>query len=275
MVKSVQVMKMSDIKHEDVLFFQRATYKNPHRMIQAHYHEVHELYYLEKGKTKYFIGDEIFLLEPGDMVFVPKQVFHKTDTEDTSNVRRLLFSFDDDFAGNPQYIEELKKNKFIRIPPDKLYKLQNIFWQIEEEERQKDEGFAEIQKLLFKQMLILISRYCSPQNKKLLDESTMFVQKIAKYISENYDSDLSLDMLSKNFSVSPYHLSRMFKGVTGIGLSEYINICRVTAAEKLLTTKKLTVTQVATACGFNDSNYFAAVFKKIKGITPKKYSMKK
>lgn len=263
---------MATGKNENIPFFHRATYERPHKMLQAHFHDSHELYYLEKGRTRYFIGDEIFLLEPGDMVFVPKQIFHKTDTEDNADVRRLLFSFDDHFAGN---VEELKKNKFIRVPPDKLYKLQSIFRQIEEEDKKKEVRYTEMQQLLFRQMLILISRYCSPQNKKPLGEAETLVQQIAKYISENYNADLSLDMLSKKFSVSPSHLSRMFKNVTGVGLSEYINICRITAAEKLLTGTDMTVTQVATECGFNDSNYFAAVFKKLKGITPKKYSINK
>ena len=43
-------------------------------------------------------------------------------------------------------------------------------------------------------------------------------------------------------------------------------------AEKLLKAKKMPITHVAAACGFNDSNYFSTVFKKIKGITPLKYS---
>jgi len=57
-------------------------------------------------------------------------------------------------------------------------------------------------------------------------------------------------------------------------LSEYINISRIAAAEKILKSGKYPITRVATECGFNDSNYFAAVFKKYKGITPKKYSIK-
>ena len=266
---------MAVFKNDNIPFFQRATYNEPLKMPQAHFHNKHELYYLEKGKTKYFIGDEIFLLEPGDMVFIPAGMFRKTDSGDFSGTSRLLFSFDDEFAGEKDVIEGLKENKFIRMPRDKLYKLQSIFNQIDEEERKKDAGYIRMQQLLFKQMLIIISRYCSSENKKPLDDTVSLVQGIAKYISENFSDDLSLDMLSKKFALSPSHLSRLFKNVTGVGLSEYINISRITAAEKMLVQTDMPVTHIATACGFNDSNYFAAVFKKLKGITPKKYSMKK
>ena len=73
--------------------------------------------------------------------------------------------------------------------------------------------------------------------------------------------------------MTPNHLTKQFKKITDIGLNDYINITRVSAAEKLLRQTELSVTEIATMCGFNASNYFAAVFKKINGITPKKYSL--
>ena len=61
--------------------------------------------------------------------------------------------------------------------------------------------------------------------------------------------------------------------ITGVGLNDFINISRITAAEKLLVSSNMSITEIASACGFNDSNYFASVFKKFKGITPKRYSL--
>ncbi len=47
---------------------------------------------------------------------------------------------------------------------------------------------------------------------------------------------------------------------------------RIIHAEKLLTETDCFIAEIAGQCGFNDSNYFAAVFKKIKGTTPYKFS---
>ena len=44
-----------------------------------------------------------------------------------------------------------------------------------------------------------------------------------------------------------------------------------TRIEKLLQENELPVTQIAEQCGFNDSNYFSTVFKRVKGMTPQKY----
>ncbi len=259
---------------DNTYFFNRRTHIEPMAMPGAHCHEDYELYFLEKGRTTYFIGNEIFMLEPGDMVFIPKKVFHKTDNGENTNVERILFSFDDSFVGEEckKYIDVLKEKRFIRIPREKLYKLRSLCGQIEDEDKKRHSGYEEMQKLCFRQMLLLISRYCSSTN-ITLSEAGQVVQSIARYISENPDDDLTLTALSKKFNLSSGHLSRLFKATAGISLSEYINITRITTAERLLTTTNLSITRIATECGFNDSNYFAAVFKKLKGTTPKKYSM--
>ena len=85
-----------------------------------------------------------------------------------------------------------------------------------------------------------------------------------------------MEHICKTFSISEGYLSRKFKAVSGIGLNQYITYVRICHAEKLLTETNLSVTEIAEKCGFNGSNYFSSVFKKMKGMTPlmyKKYSL--
>lgn len=262
---------------ENIEFFDRSKRNKPLKMSDAHFHDKHELYYLEKGNTKYFIGSEIFLLEEGDLVFVPKGAFHRTDSEENREVERLLFVFNDDFVGEDflQYIDELRENKHVRLPKEQLYKLKDIFQKIENEDKKKQKDYYEMEMLYLRQMLILISRLRIKNNVTEFSQSYSIIQNAAKYISENYNSDLTLDTLAAKYAMSPSHFSKQFKNVTGVGMNEYVNISRISAAEKLLLNTDWPITRIATECGFNDSNYFAAVFKKIKGITPKKYSMQK
>ncbi len=273
--KLKKVICMAVFSNENSCFFERKRHIKPMTMPSAHYHDTHELYFLEKGQTKYFIGNEIYMLQPGDMVFIPKFVFHKTDNGQ-NRVERLRFSFDDNFAGSDcqRYIDELKEKRFIRIPEARLDDFKSIIERLEKENVQKKKGYEDMQSLCFMQMLILISRYCTASGTNL-GKTEQTAQSIAKYISENFSSDLSLEVLAEKYSMSPCHLSRMFKKAVGISLCEYINISRITAAERLLRNMDMTVTQIATECGFNDSNYFATVFKRLKGVTPKKYSLER
>ncbi len=256
------------------MFFERAKSSKIFSMHSPHIHNEHELYFLVNGSTKYFVGNEIFMLESGDFIFIPKGTFHQTSYDLNSKTERFLFSFDDsdlDLRMAP-VLETLSNEKKITVTPEKLYKLERLVNIIEGEESKNAPHSELMKKILLEEILLLLLRYRKVAD-KTLSESHIMIQNIAKFITENIKEDLSLLTLSKIFSISPNYLSKQFKNCTGIGLSEYINISRVSFAEKLLITTDWSITRIATECGFNDSNYFASVFKKIKGITPKKYAM--
>lgn len=259
---------------EGIVIFDRASHKNPISMPEEHYHDRHELYFLEQGKTKYFIGSEIFLLKPGDMVFVPKGTFHKTNNENSQYVERVLLMIDDDISEHCKtIIDELSKSKYVSFPPEQLYKVRDILHKIEHEEKQKYASYLQMQKLCLEELLITVSRIRLKNTVTKFSESYRIIQNAAEYISTNPSADLSLNTLAKKFAMSPCHFSKQFKKVTGVGMNEYVNLMRIATAEKLLAEGNKPITAVAMECGFGDSNYFAAVFKKAKGITPKKYSL--
>jgi len=259
---------------DGIKFYDRRKRERDHKTI-SHFHDVHEMYYLVKGSTRYFIGSEIFVLNAGEIAFVPKGVFHSTTNEHKTEQERILLEFDDEFVGEnyAPYIRSLSQNKHVIFPSNEINRIEEILNKIAEESLKANHDYEEMQKLYLRELLILISRYRLRGNKSKSSDSFFLVESAMKYISENVDSDLSLEALSKKYSISPNHLSKQFKNISGITLSEYINISRVSAAEKILKNSRMPITGVATACGFNDSNYFAAVFKKYKGVTPKKYAL--
>ena len=50
---------------------------------------------------------------------------------------------------------------------------------------------------------------------------------------------------------------------------------RVSKAIELLNSTSLSITEISAECGFNDSNYFATVFKKIVGTSPNLFRPKR
>ena len=266
---------MSTYTNKRTIFYDYDKRTSPSAMSYAHFHSNHELYYLEKGKTVHFVGDQIYLLREGDLIFVPAGVFHKTDNKDTTIVERHLFFIDENLIGKEflPYIEELKKNNYIKLPSEHIHRITEIARKMAYELRHQHPDYIVMQRLYLQQLLILLSRFRITDSKPRTNALHQVIQDIVTYISTNVNEDLCLQTLSNKYNVSPSHLSKQFKNLTGIGLNEYINIARVTEAEHLLTSTNLTVTEVALKCGFNDSNYFSRVFKKLKGVTPKKYSI--
>lgn len=258
-------------KAKNAMIFEKIKHPHMEDMPYMHYHDKHELYYLVEGSTKYFIEDELFILTPGDFIFIPKNVYHKT----RSDAERVLLFFDEKELGENmyEYICELFQNKHVTIKSKYQNKVKEILYKIEKEEKEQLKGFRDMQNLYICELLILLSRHKTVNGREAFTPSHQLVQNVAKYISANYTEDLSLKKLSEEFSITPNYLSKQFKKLTDVGLSDYINITRISAAEKLLVTTNLSIIEISMQCGFNDSNYFAAVFKKIKGITPKKYSL--
>ena len=275
--KGLDVKTMSQHEKKQTVFYNYDKRTTPGSMSSAHFHRNHELYYLEKGKTVHFVGDQIYLLNEGDMVFVPSGIFHRTDNKDTDIVERHLFFYDEDYIDEEfmPYIEELKKNNYIKLPSEHIHRITDIARKMSYELRHQHADFVTMQRLYLEQLLILISRLRITDSKPRTNPLHQIIQDVITYISTNVSADLSLPTLSDKYSVSASHLSKQFKSLTGMGLNEYVNIARVSAAEKFLLSTDMSIMEVAMKCGFNDSNYFARVFKKLKGVTPKKYSMQK
>lgn len=243
------------------------------RMPGVHVHAQHELYYLAKGNTKYLIDDEIYPVESGNVVFIPKGHYHMTDSGECVNVERYLISFEDDlFDGDTRIIlDELIGKRLINIPINRIEELEGLFSSLERALSIEGALGNAVCKIHALEILSFICRHKKEFTPKV-SESDRIIHSVSEYISANFREDLTLPSLSRKFSVSESHLSRKFKEVSGIGLNEYITFVRIINAERLLRSGNSSITYVATLCGFSDPNYFSTVFKKIKGVTPLKFA---
>lgn len=97
------------------------------------------------------------------------------------------------------------------------------------------------------------------------------VYKTMEYVRANYDKKLSLDEIAKNAFLSKAYLSSIFKEEIGESLTNYINRVRIEKSRVLLLDKEISLIDIANLCGFEDQSYFTRVFKKMVGISPKKY----
>ena len=57
----------------------------------------------------------------------------------------------------------------------------------------------------------------------------------------------------------------------GMGFKEYLNYVRLKHAQTALLTTNSSITDIALEYGFNDSNYFKDLFKKVYGKSPREY----
>jgi AraC family transcriptional regulator len=92
------------------------------------------------------------------------------------------------------------------------------------------------------------------------------------YIHTYLDQDLSLEELAAIAQLSPYHFCRSFKQSTGFTPHQYLIRQGVERAKLLLKEGKIGILEVALTCGFTHQSHLNRHFKRITGVTPKKFS---
>jgi AraC-like DNA-binding protein len=95
------------------------------------------------------------------------------------------------------------------------------------------------------------------------------LKPILDYIDDNFDRVLSLDELSSLAGLTPEYFCTVFKKVTGMRVSQYLNNIRIGKSKKyLIRNKNENIANIARRCGYEDAGYFNHIFKKYERITP-------
>lgn len=111
-----------------------------------------------------------------------------------------------------------------------------------------------------------------PRNANVKDVDERFLQRMVDAIERNIsDPDLNADTLGKKVGMSRAQLYRKIRGLTDQTVNEFIKQIRLKRAAQLLSEKRITITEVAYAVGFNDLTYFARCFKKQYQKSPSEY----
>ena len=96
-------------------------------------------------------------------------------------------------------------------------------------------------------------------------------ERIIQYISEHYQSSISLSKLSQIFFLSPNQIIRIFREKTGYTFHEYLVRFRLTKACELLQSSTESISAIGRVVGYDNNSQFSAIFRKIYGITPNEY----
>lgn len=95
------------------------------------------------------------------------------------------------------------------------------------------------------------------------------------YINEHFCEQLTLDDIIEAAHMTKTNFINVFKASYNMTTWDYINIKRIDRAMKLLSSTSLTIIDIATRCGYNNTANFNRIFRKVTGITPKSYRSSK
>ena len=116
----------------------------------------------------------------------------------------------------------------------------------------------------------IVAKYVVLENLITL-KSNDSLERVEKYINDNYASELSVDLICKKANVSKSVLYKRFNTEYGCTVGEYIHQCRISAAKRLLLQTDMSVDEIARSVGYKSADYFGRIFKKLVRCSPTQY----
>ncbi len=102
-------------------------------------------------------------------------------------------------------------------------------------------------------------------------EYNEYVKKAVAYIAKHYFEKITLDDVSFHVNVSSAYFSSIFKKITKLSFTQYLNTVRIEESKYLLLNTDYSIMNIALSVGYDDQGYYTKVFKKITSVSPGEY----
>lgn len=245
-----------------------------------HQHSYYEIFYLYSGKCRFLLKDSVYHLEKGDLVFISPGDLHHAVYKSNPSCEIIMICFRKQDIDR-QIIQHALKSASMSdlhsfmgsIPALYQEEFLNLTARMLSESALIDEYSGSFLECYLMEILLLLMRHSvmNEAEPDLLNSRDADILIATKYIYKNYRKPLTLNDVSTHAALSPTYFSKKFKLVTGMGFKEYLNYVRLRHAQTALLTTSNTITDIALENGFNDSNYFKDLFKKVYGKSPREF----
>jgi AraC-like DNA-binding protein len=260
----------------------------PHFYPHLHRHEEIQITLIQKGEGTLVVGDNVHQFSANEVyviganmphVFKSAPAYFNDNNKDSVHALTIFF--------NPRG----KLSTLFRLP--ELQNLSSFFVNNYSGFRIPSSSFSDIsgrilsikytsqleQLLQFFELLKSLGALKNPVplasktlNKTHDDYDIERMNNIQAYINENYNKDLTLDMIAEKAHMTPQAFCRYFKKHTGLTFISFLSKIRISeACKKLSTGAYQSVSSVALNCGFTNIPNFNRVFKMVIGESPSIY----
>lgn len=224
-----------------------------------HWHEQLEIQHVFSGTAILRCADELYYLREGDTAVINGGVLHECVT---GYGRYGCIIVSSELLGNE------KIDFKVAVRDEAITDLINKIYVASENEEigslQEIKGYTYL-------LLSKLMKAFSKTETESLSANEEKIRPCIEYINSHFGENISADDLSAAIHVSKGYVSRLFSEIKGETPNKYIKNVRLKKAAKMLEETDMNITEVALKCGFDDSNYFARVFKRKFGKSPRSY----
>lgn len=238
-------------------------YENLHNL--PHWHMECELLYIEEGQVTVSLNNGVHSLEKGEAFFIDSREIHYIKGSSSSITEIIMFDarlLDEIAPGHRPRSPRLSPCPFI---PD-------YYREIKKELHTQNPYFdLKVRSLLILLMLDIFRKEPLTDREKSRDNTSIENYKNLLGEIEEKCSYITFEDAAAFMGLSKPYFSRFFKTVSGMTFSQYLNIIRLEKAIDLLNhnTRRLSITDIASCCGFDTIRHFNRVFREFTGFSPR------
>lgn len=248
----------------------------PQYVMPLHWHSEFEVLRVISGNLALYLNNEVYALAAGDVIMIPPGTLHRGEPMNCvyeCAVFDLHMASGYNAARISEFIRPIISSDAVVDPicPAAVAVGARILDAVRARERYYELEVA----ALSGEMICLMYRtggVLAEQgaDKRIVHRRALMTLLIDK-IEKEYTSKITLTDLAEIAGMNEKYLCRFFKSFTGQTPIDYINSLRIDRACFDMTVNKMSVTDAAYECGFNELSYFSKTFKRYKGVTPGKY----
>ena len=252
------------------------------RSYQMHWHSYGEFLLVGPGDTNvYKVNQDVYELSPGDFVLIWPMEMHAI--LDADREESLVIQFSNAFVNSLFDLQRImhfyRKLNVIRAEGH-----QELTCKLQEIARKMKETFFTAQTnrevkccMLLMEFMMTLDEHreeFAPEpgtdmRDPYEDDVMRRMMLVTDYIKNNLTADdLSQGAMAQMAGISREYFSRIFKNVTGMNYSKWLNMIRLEKASELLSHKNMSLTEVAMLSGFQSIPSFNRVFHEDKGMSP-------
>jgi AraC family L-rhamnose operon regulatory protein RhaS len=117
-------------------------------------------------------------------------------------------------------------------------------------------------------VLVELARTVAAQPEPVRSDASAAVRQFTRQLERRLDEVWTLAAMAQACGLKRTQFAARFTEMTGDTPMTYLNRARVRRAEELLAKTDRTITDIAHACGFQSSQYFATVFRQFTRVAP-------
>jgi AraC family L-rhamnose operon transcriptional activator RhaR len=247
--------------------------RSPQDQFPVHDHEFGEVVIVESGHGWHLWNDEPQFITGGEVFYIRPQDRHSFEQVSDLNLTNFLYRPSERLLGADRVhdlLEDPEGHNRWQLTDDALRRLEPLITELTREARSDDPHSDLVAEALFVQLAVALWRTRIPIDCDHLPARSRFGHVLA-YLRHHCTADVDLDDVAHRSGYSLRTFTRTFREITGTTPHNYLVQLRIGHAKQAMRTTSDSITEIAFASGFHDSNYFSSCFSKMTGLSPSEY----